>query len=419
MERVSSSRVQAASVLLHLFGKTPIIPEHGSPFLHVSTHTMNFSTKTIHAGQEPDSATGAVMPPVYLTSTFVQEEIGRHEGYSYSRVSNPTRTALEMNIAALENASEGMAFASGMAAIDALFRMLEPGSHVIVSKDVYGGTYRLAVRVFEPFGIGFDFVDTSDVKNIARAKRPTTKMIFIETPANPMMTLTDLAAVAAYARKEKILSVADNTFATPYLQRPMDFGFDIVLHSVTKYLNGHSDMIGGFIATNDTGAAHRLRFLQKAAGGIMSPFDAWMCLRGVKTLAVRMDRHCANAGVIAEHLAAHPAVRAVHYPGLKTHPQYRLGRKQMSGAGGMIAFDTGSLANAKKLVRRLRLCTLAESLGGVETLIAHPATMSHVGLPRAERIANGITDGLLRLSVGIEDAGDIIDDLTSALAGIR
>jgi cystathionine gamma-lyase len=380
---------------------------------------MKFSTKAIHAGQEPDSTTGAVMPPVYLTSTFVHDELGKDKGYTYSRVSNPTRTALEKNIATLESASEGMAFASGMAAIDALFRILEPGSHVIVSKDVYGGTYRLAMRVFAPFGIEFDFVDTAKWENIKRAKRPATKMIFIETPANPMMTLTDLTAVATYAKKEKILTVADNTFATPYLQRPIEFGFDIVLHSVTKYLNGHSDMIGGFIATNNGEIAHRIRFIQKAAGAVMSPFDAWMCLRGTKTLAVRMDRHCLNAMAIAEWLVGQPGIRGVFYPGLKTHPQYQLARKQMSGFGGMIAFDTGSLANAKKILRRTHLCALAESLGGVETLIAHPATMSHVGLPKAERIANGITDGLLRLSVGIEDKEDIQNDLHFALAGIR
>lgn len=380
---------------------------------------MKFSTKAIHAGQEPDSATGAVMPPVYLTSTFVHEELGKHKGYTYSRVSNPTRTALEMNIAALESASEGMAFASGMAAIDALFRILEPGSHVIVSKDVYGGTYRLAMRVFAPFGLEFEFVDTSRMENIRRAKKPSTRMIFIETPANPMMSITDLAAVARFAKEEKILSVADNTFATPYLQRPIEFGFDIVLHSVTKYLNGHSDMIGGFIATNNTDVAHRLRFIQKAAGAVMSPFDAWMCLRGTKTLAVRMDRHCHNAGIIAEWLTAQPGIGGVFYPGLTTHPQYRLAKKQMSGFGGMISFDTGSLSNAKKLLKRTKLCALAESLGGVETLIAHPATMSHVGLPKAERIANGITDGLLRLSVGIEDVDDIIGDLHFALAAIR
>jgi cystathionine beta-lyase/cystathionine gamma-synthase len=380
---------------------------------------MKFSTKAIHAGQEPDSATGAVMPPVYLTSTFAHEELGKDKGFTYSRVSNPTRTLLEKNIAALESASEGLAFASGMAAIDALFRILEPGSHVIMSKDVYGGTYRLAVREFAPFGIEFDFVDTSDWESIKRAKRPTTRMIFIETPANPMMTLTDLAAVAKYAKKEKILTVADNTFATPYLQRPIEFGFDIVVHSVTKYLNGHSDMIGGFIATNNGEVAHRLRFIQKAAGAVMSPFDAWMCLRGTKTLAVRMDRHCANAETIAEWLVDQPGIRGVFYPGLKTHPQYALAKKQMSGFGGMIAFDTGSLANARKLLRRTQLCVLAESLGGVETLIAHPATMSHVGLPKAERIANGITDGLLRLSVGIEDVEDIRNDLKFALAGLK
>jgi cystathionine beta-lyase/cystathionine gamma-synthase len=380
---------------------------------------MKFSTKAIHAGQDPDSATGAVMQPVYLTSTYAQDELGKNKGYTYSRVSNPTRTALEINIATLESASEGMAFASGMAAIDALFRILEPGSHVIMSKDVYGGTYRLAVRVFAPFGIEFDFVDTTDWENIKRARRPNTKMIFIETPANPMMMLTDLAAVAKYGKKEKLLTVADNTFATPYLQRPIEFGFDIVLHSVTKYLNGHSDMIGGFIATNNGEIAHRIRFIQKAAGAVMSPFDSWMCLRGTKTLGVRMDRHCANAGAIAEWLVDQPGIRGVMYPGLKTHPHHSLAKKQMTGFGGMLSFDTGSLANAKKIVKRTHLCALAESLGGVETLIAHPATMSHVGLPKAERIANGITDGLLRLSVGIEDVEDIRDDLAFALAAIR
>lgn len=380
---------------------------------------MNFATKAIHAGQEPDPTTGAAMPPVYLTSTFVQEELGRDKGYTYSRVANPTRTLLENNIAALESASEGMAFSSGIAAIDALFRILQPGSHVIMSKDVYGGTYRLAVRIFAPFGIGFDFVDTTDWENIRRARRPSTRMIFIETPSNPLMTITDLAAVARYARKERILTVADNTFATPYLQRPIESGFDIVMHSVTKYLNGHSDMVGGFIATNDVETAHRLRFIQKAAGAVMSPFDAWMCLRGTKTLAVRMDRHCANAMAIAEWLQSQPGVRSVHYPGLKSHPQHALARKQMSGFGGMISFDTGSLSNAKKVLKRTRLCALAESLGGVETLIAHPATMSHAGIPKTERTAFGITDGLLRLSVGIEDAGDIRDDLARALAAIR
>jgi cystathionine beta-lyase/cystathionine gamma-synthase len=380
---------------------------------------MKFSTKAIHAGQEPDPLTGAVMPPVYLTSTFAQEELGKDKGYTYSRVSNPTRTMLEKNLAALESATEGMAFSSGMAAIDALFRILEPGSHVIMSKDVYGGTYRLAVRVFAPFGIEFDFVDTSNWEQIKRAKRPNTRMIFIETPANPIMAITDLSAVARYAKKEKILTVADNTFATPYLQRPIEFGIDIVMHSVTKYLNGHSDMIGGFIATNNGEAAHRIRFIQKAAGAVMSPFDAWMCLRGTKTLAVRMERHCANAAVLAEWLAAQPGIRTVHYPGLKSHPQHQLAKAQMSGFGGMLSFDTGSLNNAKKILRRTQLCALAESLGGVETLIAHPATMSHVGIPKAERIANGITDGLLRLSVGIEDVDDIREDLKIALSAIR
>lgn len=380
---------------------------------------MKFSTAAVHAGQRPDPSTGAVMTPVFLTSTYVQEGLGRNKGYEYSRVSNPTRTALEGNIAALENAKHGLAFASGMAAIDALFRLLNPGDHVIVSNDVYGGTYRIAKMVLERYGLEFDFVDTTVLDAVVRARRPNTRMVFVETPTNPMMSVTDLRAVAKTARHYGWISAVDNTFATPYLQRPLDLGIDVAVHSVTKYLNGHSDMLGGFIATNDDAVTERLRFLQKAVGGIMSPFDAWLCLRGTKTLAVRMRQHCENAMEVASWLSRQRKVRSVNYPGLPSHPQHALAKRQMKGFGGMISFDLGSLTNAKAFLGAVRLCALAESLGGVETLISHPATMTHASVPKAERVRNGVTDGLVRISVGIEDAGDIIADLSQALRKLR
>jgi len=376
---------------------------------------MGFSTKAIHAGQEPDPTTGAIMTPVYLTSTYVQEELGKHKGYEYTRVSNPTRTALEANVAALEGGAYGFAFASGMAAITAIFHLLKNGDHVIVSRNVYGGTYRVAMQVLNSYGLKFEFVDTKDAQQIERSLTPDTKMLFIETPTNPTMEITDLRAVATIARKNNLLSVVDNTFATPYFQQPLRFGIDIVVHSATKYLNGHSDMLGGVIVTNRDDIRDRLRFIQKSVGGVMSPFDAWLCLRGIKTLAVRMERHAANAMEVARFLAPHPAVTLVNYPGLPTHPQHPLAKKQMSGFSGMISFDVGSLAKAKRVLKRVKLCALAESLGGVETLISHPATMTHASIPREERIKNGITDGLIRLSVGIEDADDIIEDLKQAL----
>ena len=379
---------------------------------------MKFSTKAIHAGQSPDPSTGAVMTPVFLTSTYVQEELGKHKGYEYSRVSNPTRTALEKNIAALENAKDGMAFASGMAAIDAIFRLLSPGDHIIVSNDVYGGTYRIAKMVLENYGLQFDFVDTTVLDNIISARKPSTKMIFIETPTNPMMSITDLKAVAKFARQFDILSVVDNTFATPYLQQPIDLGIDVVVHSVTKYLNGHSDMLGGFVATNNAAVAEKLRFFQKAVGGIMSPFDAWLCLRGTKTLAVRMKQHCESAAIIARWLTTQKKVLSVNYPGLPSHPQHALAKKQMRDFGGMISFDVGSLSNAKKLLKNVSICSLAESLGGVETLISHPATMTHASVPKQDRIRNGVTDGLVRISVGIEDVEDIMEDLDRAIRKI-
>ena len=377
---------------------------------------MGFSTTAIHAGQPPHPSTGAIMTPVFLTSTYVQQELGVNKGYEYSRVSNPTRTALEQNIAALEGGSEGMAFGSGMAAIDAVFRLLKPGDRAVVSRNVYGGTYRIGRAVLEEYGVHFDFVDTTDLRAIEKAIQPATRMLFVETPTNPTMEISDLAACAELARRRGLLAVADNTFATPYLQQPLKSGFGIVLHSLTKYMNGHSDMLGGLVVTSDAAVAERLRFLQKATGGILSPFDAWLCLRGTKTLAVRMKQHCENALRVARWLAERPEVRAIHYPGLPSHPQHALAAKQMCGYGGMIAFDLGSLHAAASFLKHLRLCALAESLGGVETIITHPATMTHSSIPAAERQASGITDGLVRISVGLEDAEDIIADMDSALA---
>ncbi len=376
---------------------------------------MRFSTKAIHAGQEPDPMSGAVMTPVYLTSTYVQQELGKNKGYEYSRVSNPTRDALEQNIAALENGKHGMAFGSGMAAIDAIFRLLKPGDHVVVSHNVYGGTYRIGKMVLEDYGLQFDFVDTTNLDLVKKSIRKNTKMIFIETPTNPTMEITDLTAIAMIAKKRRLISVADNTFATPYLQRPLDHGFDVVIHSLTKYLNGHSDMLGGMVVTSSAKITGRLRFLQKATGGILSPFDAWLCLRGTKTLPVRMERHGDSAMHIARWLVTQKKIKKVYYPGLPAHPQYQLAKRQMKNFGGMISFELGSLAAAKQFLKRVRLCALAESLGGVETLISHPATMTHASIPPAIRRKIGVTDGLVRISVGLEDVDDLIDDLTLAL----
>jgi cystathionine beta-lyase/cystathionine gamma-synthase len=376
---------------------------------------MRFSTKAIHAGQSPDPLSGAVMTPVYLTSTYVQQGIGKNKGYEYSRVNNPTRDALEANIAVLENGKHGMAFGSGMAAIDAVFRLLKPGDHVIVSDSVYGGTYRIGKFVLEEYGLQFDFVNTTKLEPVRKAIRKNTKMLFIETPTNPTMEISDLGAIAAFARSRRLLSVADNTFATPYVQRPLEHGIDIVVHSLTKYLNGHSDMLGGMVVSNRAAVVERLRFLQKAAGGILSPFDAWLCLRGVKTLGVRMERHGESAARIASWLAKQKKIVAVHYPGLPSHPQHALAKRQMKNYGGMISFDLGSLSNAKRMLKRVELCALAESLGGVETLISHPATMTHASIPPAQRRKIGVTDGLVRISVGLEDVEDLIADLKQAL----
>jgi cystathionine beta-lyase/cystathionine gamma-synthase len=374
-----------------------------------------FSTKAIHAGQIPDPTTGAVMTPVYLTSTYVQQELGKHKGYEYTRVSNPTRTALEKNIAALENGKEGMAFGSGMAAIDSLFRLLKIGDHVILSHNVYGGTYRIAKTIWEDWRLEFDFVDTTNLVNVQKVLKQNTKMIFIETPTNPTMEITDIEAIAKLAKTEGLISVVDNTFATPYLQKPLEYGIDIVVHSLTKYLNGHSDMVGGIVITNNQRFIERLRFFQKAIGGVLGPMDSWLTLRGTKTLAVRMKQHGESAMQVAKWLTTQRAVKKVYYPGLPTHLQYKLARRQMKNFGGMIAFDLGSLNAAKKFLKKVRLCALAESLGGVETLISHPASMTHASIPPEQRKKIGVTDGLVRISVGLEDVNDIIEDMKQAL----
>lgn len=379
---------------------------------------MGFSTKAIHGAIEPDPTTGSIMTPIHLTSTYVQEELGKNKGYEYARVSNPTRTVLERQIAVLEGGNEGFAFASGMAAISTLFSLLKSGDHVVLSRNVYGGTYRLGKLVLSNFGLDFEFVDTTDLDAIRKAIKPSTAMVFVETPTNPTMEITDITGVAKICKDKKLLSVVDNTFATPYLQNPLSLGIDVVLHSATKYLNGHSDMLGGLIVTSDAKIIEQLRFLQKSLGGIMSPFEAWMCLRGIKTLAVRMDRHNSNAIQVASFLSKHTKVKRVNFPGLVSHPQHRLAKKQMKEFGGMISFDLGSIEKAKVFLKNVKLCALAESLGGVETLISHPASMTHTAIPQAERNRIGVTDGLVRISVGIEDVEDIIGDLKRALSAL-
>lgn len=377
---------------------------------------MGFSTIAIHAGNEPDPATGAVSVPIYQTSTYAQDGLGRHKGFEYARTQNPTRTALEKNIAALENARFGFAFASGMAAIDTVLKLVKAGDHVLLGDNTYGGTFRLFDRVLRNYGVEFDLVDSSDLSAFENAFKPNTKMVFVETPTNPVMTVTDLAAVAelSHARGAKV--VCDNTFMSPYFQRPLDLGCDIVVHSTTKYLNGHSDSVGGFAALNDEKDAEWIGFVQNSVGAILSPMDSFLVLRGTKTLAVRMEAHDRNGRQVANFLAEHPRVEKVYYPGLASHPQHELAKRQQSGFGGMVSFETGSLENAKKVLEGVKLCTLGESLGGVESLISHPATMTHASVPEERRRQIGITDGLVRISVGIEDAEDIIADLDQALA---
>jgi cystathionine beta-lyase/cystathionine gamma-synthase len=377
--------------------------------------TPAFGTRAVHAGQRPDQETGAIMSPIYQTSTYVQDGLGRHKGFEYARTRNPTRDALERNVAALEGAAHGFAFASGLAATDAVLKLLSAGDHVICGSNVYGGTHRIMTQVFERLGLRFAFVDTRDSANIAAAVTDATRMIYVETPTNPMMHLTDLAAVAALARDRELVLVVDNTFATPVLQQPVALGADVVLHSTTKYLNGHSDMVGGMVLTTRDDLAERLAFLQNAVGAVPGPMDCWLALRGTKTLHLRMERHDQNGRRIAAWLAEHPAVLRVYYPGLPSHPQHELARRQMSGFGGMISLDVGSLEAARAAVEHTRVFALAESLGGVESLIGHPASMTHASVPRAMREEMGLTDGLVRLSVGIEDVDDLLEDLERAL----
>ncbi len=377
---------------------------------------MRFDTLAIHAGQEPDPTTGAIMTPVYLTSTYVQSGPGEHKGYEYSRTQNPTRHALERCLAALEGAKYGAAFASGLAGTDMLMHMFEAGDHIICSDDVYGGTFRLFDKVFKRHGLSFSFVDLSNPANLEPAITPNTKAVWVETPTNPMLKLVDLAKVAEIAKRRKLISICDNTFMTPYFQKPLEFGFDIVCHSTTKYLNGHSDCIGGFVCTSNQELADKISFLQNAVGGIPSPMDSFLVLRGVKTLHVRMERHAQNAARIAEFLVKQPKVNKVTWPGLESHPQHALARAQMTGFGGMMTFDIkGGLESARRFLKTVKLFALAESLGGVESLIEHPAIMTHASIPPETRQRLGITDGLIRLSVGIEDAQDLIEDLTAGL----
>jgi cystathionine gamma-lyase len=385
------------------------------------TPKSGFSTRAIHAGQEFDPTTGAVSVPIYQTSTYAQEGLGRNRGFEYARTHNLTRFALERNLAALEGGAHGFCFASGLAATNTLLETLSSGDHVVAGNNLYGGTYRLFEKVFRRFGLEFSYVAAPDLDGFERAFKPNTKMVFVETPTNPMMELTDIAALSERAHARKIRVAVDNTFMTPFFQRPLSLGADVVLHSVTKYLNGHSDMVGGALVTRDEGLAESLRFLQNAAGAVPGPMDCWLALRGTKTLAVRMERHERNARELAEFLRTSAAVSRVFYPGLADHPQHDLARRQASGFGGMISFipGDGSLDAGRAVFDRFRLFTRAESLGGVESLVCHPASMTHASVPRDARIAMGFADGLLRLSVGIEDVSDLRADLEQALQGIQ
>ena len=384
----------------------------------MTIRSSGFATRAIHVGQEPDPLTGAVSVPIYPTSTYVQEEIGRHKGYEYARVSNPTRDRLETNLAALEGGIAAPVFGSGMAAINAVATMLKAGDHVVAGHNLYGGTPRLFNQVLVNFGLTFTYVDTSDVNNVERAIQKNTRLVFLETPTNPLMELCDLRAICDLSHRHGVEVVVDNTFMSPYFQRPIEFGADMVVHSTTKFLNGHSDGLGGVVVCTKPEQAEKLAFLQKCAGAILSPFECWLILRGVKTLAVRMLQHDCNGRKVADFLSQHKKVQKVFYPGLSDHPQHELAKRQMTGFGSMIAFETGSLENANKMLRKVRVCSLAESLGGVETLISHPATMTHAGVGEEVRRKIGITDGMVRISVGIENVEDILGDLDQALAAI-
>ncbi|HEX9726910.1 MAG TPA: PLP-dependent aspartate aminotransferase family protein [Gemmatimonadales bacterium] len=375
-----------------------------------------FGTRAVHAGQRPDAETGAIMPPIYQTSTYVQDGLGRHKGFEYARTRNPTRDVLERNVASLEGATYGFAWASGLAATDAVLKLLRAGDHVLAGENLYGGTHRLMEQVYAGLGLRFSFADARDLDALQAAITPATKMVFMETPTNPMMRLVDLSAIGEIARGSNLLFAVDNTFATPFFQRPIEHGADLVVHSTTKYLNGHSDMVGGMILTRRDDLAEQLAFLQNATGAVPGPMDCWLALRGTKTLALRMTRHDISGRQIATWLDTHPKIARVYYPGLPSHEQHELACRQMRGFGGMISLELGSLERARVMSEATRLFSLAESLGGVESLIGHPASMTHAAVPKAMRDAMGLTDGLVRLSVGIEEPEDLIADLDQALA---
>jgi cystathionine gamma-lyase/cystathionine beta-lyase/cystathionine gamma-lyase/homocysteine desulfhydrase len=380
------------------------------------TKRARFSTICIHAGQVPDPSTGAIITPIFQTATYVQDALGEHKGFEYGRTQNPTRSALEGNLAAIESGRTAFAFASGMAAIGAITARLATGDHVVVTDNTYGGTFRLFDKVLTRYGLAFSFVDTSNLAEIERALTPKTKLLFLETPTNPVLRLTDIAAAAALARRQGALVVVDNTFASPCLQRPLELGADLVVHSTTKYLNGHSDSVGGVVVASRDEDAEWLKFVQNAAGAILSPFDCWLVLRGTKTLQVRMTQHSANGLALAQHLSRHKKVTRVIYPGLPDHPQYDLARRQMpNGCGGMLSFEVASFDRAREVLNRFKLMALAESLGGVETLVCHPASMTHASVPADRRAAIGITDSMIRISTGIEDVEDLKEDLDQAL----
>ena len=379
---------------------------------------MGFSTEAIHVGQEPDALTGAIVAPIYQTSTYVIEEMGKSKGYDYARTNHPNRKALERTIAKLEGGSAAYVFTSGMAAIDSVFRLLRPGDHAILSQAVYGGVFRLTTQLLTQFGMEFSYVDTSCMEKVMAAIKPSTKMLYIETPTNPTMIVTDLAAIAKLARERNLTLVVDNTFLSPYLQQPIALGAHIVVHSMTKYLNGHSDCVGGAVILTRKEDAEKIYFVQRSAGAGLAPMDCFLVSRGVKTLAVRMDRHDSNGMTVAKYLEKHPKVKKVIYPGLESHPQHAIAKRQQKGFGGMLSFDLGSLEAAKALLNHVKICSLAESLGGVETLISHPALMTHASMPPEKQKEVGITQGLIRLSVGIEDVEDLIADLDQALAKV-
>jgi cystathionine beta-lyase/cystathionine gamma-synthase len=380
---------------------------------------MKFETKVVRAGISPDPTTGAIVPPIYQTATYVLPEVGRNLGYDYTRASNPTRSVLEANLAALEGGKHAVCFASGLSAVDACLRMLSAGDHVVCSDDVYGGVSRIFNQILSRFELSFTYVDSSNAGNIREALRPNTKLIWLETPTNPLLKVTDVEAAAAIGKEHGIMVGVDSTFATPCLLRPLEHGVDVVLHSTTKYLSGHNQLIGGVVITNRDDVFDKVKFMQKAIGAVPSPFDCWLTLMGVKTLHLRVARHCENAMKVAEFLEAHPKVARVSYPGLPSHPQHEIAKRQMSGFSGMISFElTGGIPAGRDLMNGVELCSLAESLGAVETMITHPATMTHAEVPKEEREARGLTDGLVRISVGVEDVEDIIADLDQALARV-